>query len=262
MLPDAPPAEYTHQPPCGRSPASERLPAHSPHRRASGVELGEFCASAISGRIVEFARDRPGDADHPLERRLFAPAGYNPPQSRPLTDRAYVHAELRRHGVTLALLRQDYRGQHPDGYGYSRYCDLYGEWRRGVTATMCQTHVAGEKLSVDFAGDTVTMFDGLTGEARNAKIFVAVLGASNYTYAEARFSEALPDWIGVHVNALAFLVGVPKTIVCDNLKAEVTAASATIKKVIGSAMGRRKLLSGLKADKRARAAVLSPGVME
>jgi transposase len=163
--------------------------------------------------------------DAALERKLFAPAGYNPPRSKPLPDWTHVHAELRRRGVTLALLWQEYRGLHPDGYGYSRFCDLYGEWRRSVTATMRQTHAAGEKLFVDFAGDTVPVFDAVTGEARDTRIFVAVLGASNYTYAEARFSEGLPDWIGAHVNALAFLGGVPKAIVCDNLKAGVTTAS-------------------------------------
>jgi transposase len=137
-----------------------------------------------------------------------------------------VHAELRRRGVTLALLWEEYRGHHPDdGYGYSRFCDLYVEWRHGITATMRQTHAAGEKLFVDFAGDTMAVFDGLTGEVRAAKIFVAVMGASNYTFAQARFSEALPDWIGAHVDALAFLGGVPKALVCDNLKAGVTAAS-------------------------------------
>jgi transposase len=78
---------------------------------------------------------------------------------------------------------------------------------------------------VDFAGDTVPVFDGLTGEVSAAKIFVAVLGASNYTFAQARFSEALPDWIGAHVDALSFLGGVPKALVCDNLKAGVTAAN-------------------------------------
>jgi transposase len=85
--------------------------------------------------------------------------------------------------VTLALLWEEYRAGEPDGYGYSRFCDLYGEWRRGITATMRQTHAAGEKLFVDFAGDTVPVFDALTGEARAAKIFVAVLGAS---YAQVR----------------------------------------------------------------------------
>jgi len=114
--------------------------------------------------------------------------------------------------VTLALLWQKYRASEPDGYGYSRFCDLYGEWRCGITATMRQTHAAGEKLFVDFAGDTVPVFDAVTGEARESKIFVAVLGASNYTYAEARFSEALPEWICAHVNTFAFLGGVPKAI--------------------------------------------------
>src|SRR5205814_24198 len=114
-----------------------------------------------------------------------------PPHSKPLPDWSCIHAELRRRGVTLALLWQEYRSGEVNGYGYSRFCDLYGEWRRGITATMRQTHAAGEKLFVDFAGDTVAVFDAVTGESRDCKIFVAVLGASNYTYAEARFSEAL-----------------------------------------------------------------------
>jgi transposase len=163
--------------------------------------------------------------DTALERKLFAPAGYNPAHSKPQPDWSYIHAELRRRGVTLALLWQEYRAGASDGYGYSRFCDLYGEWRRGITATMRQTHAAGEKLFVDFAGDTVPIFDALTGDARECKIFVAVLGASNYTYAEARFSEALPEWICAHVNAFAFFGGVPKTTVCDNLKAGVTTPS-------------------------------------
>ena len=92
-------------------------------------------------------------------------------------------------------------------------------------ATMRRTLRRGEKLFVDFTGDNVPVVDELTGEVRAAKIFVAVLGASNYTFAQARFSEALPDWIGAHVDALTFLGGVPKALVCDNLKAGVTAAS-------------------------------------
>lgn len=203
---------------CG---ASERVIAQSIGIGRTAV--GEYIRRAAVIGITWPVPDQFDDAA--LERKLFAPAGYNPPRSKPLPDFGTIHAELRRRGVTLMLLWEEYRSHHPDGYGYSRFCDLYGEWRRGVTATMRQTHAAGEKLFVDFAGDTVPVFDGLTGEARDAKIFVAVLGASNYTYAEARFSEALPDWIGVHVNVLAFLGGVPKAIVCDNLKAGVTTAS-------------------------------------
>jgi transposase len=203
---------------CG---ASERVIAQS--LGIGRTAVGEYIRRAAVIGITWPVPDELDDTG--LERKLFAPAGYNPPRAKPLPDWAHVHAELRRRSVTLALLWQDYRGQHPDGYGYSRFCDLYGEWRRGVTATMRQTHVAGEKLFVDFAGDTMPVFDAITGEVRETKIFVAVLGASNYTYVEARFSEGLPDWIGAHVNALAFLGGVPKAIVCDNLKAGVTTAS-------------------------------------
>src|SRR3954470_13921745 len=202
---------------CG---ASERVIAQS--LGIGRTAVGEYIRRAAVIGITWPVPDELDDAA--LERKLFAPAGYNPPQSKPLPDWADVHAELRRRRVTLALLWQDYRGQHPDGYGYSRFCDLYGEWRRGVTATMRQTHVAGEKLFVDFAGDTVPVFDVTTGEERRAHVFVAVLGASNYTYAEARWSEGLADWVGAHLNALAFLGGTPRLLVCDNLRAGVTAA--------------------------------------
>ena len=145
--------------------------------------------------------------DTALERKLFAPAGYNPPRSKPLPDWGRVHAELRRRGVTLALLWQEYRASEPDGYGYSRFCDLYGEWRRGITATMRQTHAAGEKLFVDFAGDTVPVFDAVTGEARESKIFVAVLGhrttptrkpasARRCRNGSAPMSTRSPSWAG------------------------------------------------------------------
>jgi transposase len=203
---------------CG---ASERVIA-----RSVGIgrtAIGEYIRRAAVIGITWPVPEELDDAA--LERKLFAPAGYNPPRSQPLPEWGHIHAELRRRGVTLALLWEEYRGHHPAGYGYSRFCDLYVEWRHGITATMRQTHAAGEKLFVDFAGDTLPVFDGLTGEVRAAKIFVAVLGASNYTFAQARFSEALPDWIGAHVDALTFLGGVPRALVCDNLKAGVTAAS-------------------------------------
>jgi transposase len=162
--------------------------------------------------------------DGELERRLFTASGEAQPE-RPAPDWAKLHEELKRRSVTLVLLWQEYRAEHPDGYGYSRFCDLYGEWRRSVSATMRQTHAAGEKLFVDFAGDTVAVIDPLTSDTQAAHIFVAALGASNFTYAEARWSEGLADWIGVHVNALAAIGGVPKAVVCDNLKAGVTKPS-------------------------------------
>ena len=162
--------------------------------------------------------------DAELERRLF-PAPGETTLPRAAIDWRKVHAEMKRRSVTLVLLWQEYRAEQADGYGYSRFCDLYGEWRRTISATMRQTHPAGEKLFVDYAGDTVPVLDQITNAERPAHIFVAALGASNYTYAEARWSEGLADWIGAHVNTFTTIGGVPKAVVCDNLKAGVTKPS-------------------------------------
>jgi transposase len=163
--------------------------------------------------------------DGELERRLFPPADPASSAERAEPDWSHIHAELKRRGVTLALLWQEYRAEHARGYAYSWFCERYGDWRKCVTPTMRQTHLAGEKLFVDWAGDTLPVFDPTTGEERRVHIFVAALGASNFTYAEARWSEMLPDWIGAHVNALTAIGGVPKALVPDNLKAGVTKPS-------------------------------------
>jgi transposase len=163
--------------------------------------------------------------DAELDRRLFPIPGDGTAAPRPAIDWRKVHEEMKRRSVTLVLLWQEYRAEQADGYGYSRFCDLYGEWRKTISATMRQMHPAGERLFVDYAGDTVPIFNQMTGEERIAHIFVAALGASNYTYAEARWSEGLGDWVSAHVNALATIGGVPKAVVCDNLKAGVTKPS-------------------------------------
>jgi transposase len=162
--------------------------------------------------------------DATLEACLFSSSVASREPLRAQPDWPQIHAELRRAGVTLLLLWEEYRAGQPDGYGYSRFCDLYREWRAGASPTMRQTHVAGERLFVDFAGQTVAIIDPLSGTSRAAQIFVAALGASNYTYAEARCTQGLADWIGCHINALTFFGGVAHQIVCDNLKAGVTAA--------------------------------------
>lgn len=163
--------------------------------------------------------------DAALDRLLFPIAGDGAAPPRTAIDWPKVQEELKRRGVTLVLLWQEYRSEHPDGYGYSRFCDLYGAWRKRLSATMRQMHVAGEKLFVDWAGDTIPVFDPVTGKEHRAHIFVAALGASNYTYAEARWTETLPDWVGAHVNALNAIGGVPKAAVPDNLKAGITKPS-------------------------------------
>jgi transposase len=119
--------------------------------------------------------------DAEIERRLFDAAGADDQPERVQPDWNQVHNELKRRGVTLVLLWEEYRAEQGDGYGYSRFCDLYRGWRKTISPTMRQTHGPAEKLFVDFAGDTVAVFDGATGEERRVQIFVAVLGASNYT---------------------------------------------------------------------------------
>jgi transposase len=163
-----------------------------------------------------------GMDDGELERRLFTAPTFDEGLARAKPDWNHIHKELKRRSVTLLLLWEEYRGAHPDGYGYSRFCDLYRGWCETISPTMRQAHGPAEKLFVDFAGDTVAVFDSANGIERRAHIFVAVLGASNYTFAEARWSEGLADWIGAHVSVLHKIGGVPYAIVCDNLKAGVT----------------------------------------
>jgi transposase len=134
----------------------------------------------------------------------------------------YVHRELRRKGVTLQLLWYEYKQEHPDGYQYSFFCEQYRNWAKKIDLPLRQKHLAGEKMFVDFAGQTVDIIDATTGEVSKAHIFVAVLGASNYTYAEALSSESLPCWISAHINAFEYFAGVPQIVVPDNLKAGVT----------------------------------------
>lgn len=162
-----------------------------------------------------------GEAD--LEALLFRPQGSG---GLAQPDWPSVHRELKRSkSVTLSLLWEEYRADHPaDGYGYSRFCELYRRWEERLTPTMRQHHFAGERAFVDYAGDTLEIIDGQTGEVREAQIFVGVLGASNYTYAEASWSQKLPDWIAAHVRMLDFFGGSPGVLVSDNLKAGVTKA--------------------------------------
>ena len=167
----------------------------------------------------------PDDLDDArLELLLFPPPPDLPAQERGIPDWAHIHGELKHKGVTLFLLWQEYRANHPDGYQYSWFCEHYRAWQGKLDMVMRQDHRAGEKLFVDYAGQTVPVIDRATGEIREAQIFVAVLGASNYTYAEATWSQSLPDWIGSHVRCLHFLGGIPELVVPDNLRSGVSKA--------------------------------------
>jgi transposase len=159
-----------------------------------------------------------------LERLLFPAVSARAPAPHRVPDWATVHHELKRKGVTLFLLWQEYKAATPDGMQYSWFCHTYRGWASKLDLVMRQTHRAGEKLFVDYAGQSISVVNRHSGEVHEAAIFVAVLGASNYTYAEATWTQSLPDWIGSHVRTFAALGGVPDIVVPDNLKAAVTHA--------------------------------------
>jgi transposase len=145
------------------------------------------------------------------------------PSSRviPCPDWSVIHTELRKKSVTLRLLWVEYREAHPDGYGHSQFCALYRDWAACLNPSMRFSHKGGEKTFVDYAGQTVPIVDPETGEVWQAQIFVGVLGASNYTYAEAHESQDLPNWIGAHVRMFEFFGGASEIVVPDNVKAGV-----------------------------------------
>ena len=162
--------------------------------------------------------------DTRLEQLLYPQLPAVPPEQRAVPDWSDVHQQLRHKTVTLMLLWQEYKELHPSGYQYSQFCYLYRQWAGRIDPVMRQEHRAGEKMFVDYAGQTVNVYDLQANQMREAQIFVAVLGASNYTYAEATWSQTLPDWIGSHSRAFIFFGGVPQIVVPDNLKAGVSKA--------------------------------------
>lgn len=142
----------------------------------------------------------------------------------PALDFAAIHAALKQPHVTLQLLWNEYLPTVAQPYSYTHYCLLYRTWRDTQQYSLRQAHKAGEKVFVDYAGPTIDIIDSDTGEIRTAQIFVGVLGASNYTYAEATWDQQLPNWIGSHRRMFAFFGGVPSLVVPDNLKSAVTRA--------------------------------------
>ena len=164
----------------------------------------------LSGRAMGLGWPLPTElTDEVLEQRLFIRPGIKPGRRRRSEpDWAALARELKRPGVNLMVLWEEYREGHPDGYGYSRFCDLFREFERRLSPVMRQHHVAGDKAFVDYSGKKIAIVDPMTGEMRDAEIFVAVLGASNYTFAEATWTQTLPDWIEAHVRMFRFFGGV------------------------------------------------------
>ena len=202
------------------------------HKWAVGCSHREVAASlGVSVGAVSAAEQRARAAgldwpsvealdDEALEARLYGTTVAE--RRRPLPDPVWIHTERKRPGVTLELLHHEYLERHRDGYAYTQFCEHYRRWCRDRRLSMRQVHHAGEKLFVDYAGKKPAIADPSTGEARDVELFVAVLGASNYTYAEATATQQIGDWIQAHVRAFEFLGGIPGAVVPDQLRSGVT----------------------------------------
>jgi transposase len=160
-------------------------------------------------------------SDEELETRLYGRGAPEPGAQRPQPDPLYIHAELRRPGVTLELLHLEYLEEHPDGYRYTAFCDVYRRWMVKKPVYMRQTHRAGEKVFVDYSGKKPIVVCPKTGEVVEVELFVAVHGASNYTYAEATRTQRIEDWLASHVRAVEFFGGVGEIYVPDELRSAV-----------------------------------------
>ncbi|HET9489418.1 MAG TPA: IS21 family transposase [Methylomirabilota bacterium] len=199
--------------------------SHRAVARSLGLGLGTI--SSVLGRARGTGLDWPQAqtlTDEVLESRLYGRPEVAGQRQRPAPDCAWIHAERRKPGVTLELLHLEYLERHPDGYRYTRFCDLYRRWLKRRGLSMRQVHRAGEKCFADYAGQKPRLIDPATGEVVEAELFVAALGASNYTYAEATPTQQVPDWIASHTRAFAFFGGVTSAVVCDQLKSGVVLA--------------------------------------
>jgi transposase len=198
-----------------------------PHREvAESLRIGLGTVSVVLERAKQAGLDWPtvqALTEEALEARLYTRPLVAVPESatRPWPDCAYIHRERRKPGVTLALLHLEYLEHHPSGYRYTQYCEIYRRWLKHRGLSMRQVHRAGEKLFVDYSGKKPAIIDPTTGELIEVELFVAVLGASSYTYAEATRTQQVHDWIGSHQRAFAFFGGVTEVVVCDQLKSGV-----------------------------------------
>ncbi len=200
-----------------------RASGHSQRIIAQSIGIGQSTVGDCLTRARLCGISWPTDLDDgALERALYPPRPAVPSASRSVPVWADMHREMRRKHVTLFLLWEEYKAVHPEGFQYSWFCRHYREYTGKVDLVMRQLHRAGETTFVDYAGQTVPVVDRKSGEIQAAQIFVAVLGTSSYTYAEATWSQSLPDWIGSHQRAFRFFGGVSETLVPDNLKSGIT----------------------------------------
>jgi transposase len=195
---------------------------------ASSVSIARSTVAEYLRRLEEAGLSWPFAeeiGEEELERRLFdGPPGRGRDESRSIPDWPEVQKELKRKGVTLKLLWEEHRADHPETYSYSQFCEHYRRWAKNIDVRMRQTHKAGERLFVDYAGQTMPITNPRTGEIRQAQIFVGTMGASDYLFCEATETQKLHDWIDSHTHNFEYMGGVPEIIVPDNPKVGVTKA--------------------------------------
>ena len=201
--------------------------SHREIARVIGVGVGsptQVVARAKRTGITCWA-DVEALSDEELDARMYPPPVLSG-ELRPEPNPAVIHLELRRTGVTLRLLHEEYLAANPLGaYGYTKFVELYNAWADRLKVTMRQVHKAGEKCFVDYSGKRPSIIDAKTGVRTEVELFVAVMGASNYTYVEATATQRSADWIGSHVRLVEFLGGTPHALVPDQLKSGVVIAS-------------------------------------
>ena len=187
--------------------------------RSAGT-VGALLARARAAGLVEWEAVLPLD-EEALDKKLYGQREATE-GDRAEPDCEWIMRERCRPGVTMALIHHEYLQKHEVGLQYTAFCGRYRTWRKSQDVTMRQHHVAGDKMFVDYSGNRLRVVNPSTGEVKEVELFVAVLGASNLTYAEATWSQKGPDWIGSHVRSFAYFGGVPKATVCDQLKSGVT----------------------------------------
>lgn len=189
-----------------------------------GTSIGVVSSTTSRAKAAGLTWEAAEELDEEnLEERLYG-AKVAPDAERPQPDPVYIHTELRRPGVTLQLLHFEYLQQHPNGYRYTMFCDAYRRWHEKAGVTMRQVHRAGEKCFVDFSGQRPFYVSPETGQRVEVELFVAVLGASNYTYAEATPTQQVADFIAAHIRAFSYFGGVTEIVVPDQLKSAVARA--------------------------------------
>ncbi len=177
----------------------------------------EYEQRALSGGIRDFGQIKDLSEEQLLNILGLKAQGFLRKRKH-LPDWSVIHRELSKKHVTLSLLWSEYKEEHPGGYQYTQFCELYKRWSEKLSASMRQDHRAGEKVFVDYGGTPIEVIDPQTGEILRARLFVGVLGRSSYMYVEATWTQGLSDWLMSHRRMFEFFCGVPRIVVPDNMR--------------------------------------------